>query len=179
MTNSLCHARLPRLSRSSVARSAASAVALAWDAAQVSEPWLGEIGGRPWATMRALVPAGHYAHAAARVLQLRLVRRGSSYLTLDLGAGVRRVYTRPGDLLLSLPHSATSFDLDAPRHLTVVCVAADPAERSMRLVGGETIGDLARSWPVRSATRWSPSSAGASRNRAGTRPRRLTRPSRS
>jgi AraC family transcriptional regulator len=88
-------------------------------------------------------PWEHYAHAAARVLQLRLVRRGSSYLTLDLGAGARRVYTRPGDLLLSLPHSPTSFDLDAPRHLTVVCVTADHAERLMTLVGGDTVGDLA------------------------------------
>jgi AraC family transcriptional regulator len=109
----------------------------------MSEPWLGWIGDRPWAAMRALVPAGHYAHAAARVLQLRLVRRGSSYLTMDLGAGARRVYTRPGDLLLSLPHSPTSFVLDGSRHLTVVCVAAGPAERLMTVVGGDTVDDLA------------------------------------
>lgn len=109
----------------------------------MSEPWLTAIGDRPWGAVRARVPAGTHEHAAAWALQLRLVRRGSSYVTLDLGAGTRRVHTRPGDLLLSLPHSSTSFVLEAPRHLIVVCVAAERAEALMTRAGGGTCGDLA------------------------------------
>jgi AraC family transcriptional regulator len=107
------------------------------------EPWLAEIGDRPWGAVRALIPAGHYSHAAAGALQLRLIQRGSSYVTLDLGAGGRRVYTRPGDLLLSLPRSATSFELDAPRHLIVVCIVAERAQALVAKAGGAALGDLA------------------------------------
>lgn len=109
----------------------------------MSEPWLAAIRDRPWGAVRAVVPAGTYEHAAAWALQLRLVRRGSSYLTLDLGAGARRVYTRPGDLMLSLPHSSTRFVLGTPRDLVVVCVGPELAGSLVARAGGSAVSDLA------------------------------------
>lgn len=109
----------------------------------MSEPWLDAIADRPWGAVQALVPPGTYEHPPAWALQLRLIRRGSSYLMLDLGAGPRRVYTRPGDLLLSLPDSSTSFALDAPRELIVVCVAPGRAEALVTRTGGGGLRDLA------------------------------------
>ncbi|HEX4248303.1 MAG TPA: AraC family transcriptional regulator, partial [Pseudonocardia sp.] len=109
----------------------------------MSEPWLDALVDQPWAASRVLIPAGHYTHVGVDALQLRLVHRGSSYVTLDLGAGARRVYTRPGDLLLSLPLSPTSFELDEPRHLIVLSVAAERAEALMAEVGGAALRELA------------------------------------
>ena len=56
--------------------------------------------------------AGDYRHAPAGVVQLRVIRGGSSYAEIDLGSGLRRVFTRPGDLLLSLPGRATRFKIE-------------------------------------------------------------------
>lgn len=108
----------------------------------MSETWLDALGDRPWSAVEAHVPAGRHEHAAAPAVQLRLVRRGSSYVTLDLGAGRRRVHTRPGDLVLSLPHSGTRFELDEPRDLLVVSIAAGHAEGLVRRAGGRSLRDL-------------------------------------
>jgi hypothetical protein len=62
--------------------------------------------------------AGDYCHAPAGVVQL--IRCGSSYAEIDLGSGLRRVFTRPGDLLLSLPGRATRFKIEEPRELTMI-----------------------------------------------------------
>jgi AraC family transcriptional regulator len=47
-------------------------------------------------------PAGDYRHAPAGVVQLQVIRGGSSYAEIDLGSGLRHA-SRPGHLLLSLP----------------------------------------------------------------------------
>jgi len=91
---------------------------------------------------RIRYPAGEYRHGPSGLLELRVVRAGSSYAEIDLGAGVRRVFTRPGDLLLSLPDSATSFVIADARELTVLRVEAGLAGRLLKEAGG-TIADLA------------------------------------
>jgi AraC family transcriptional regulator len=91
---------------------------------------------------RIRYPAGHYRHEPSGLVELRVVRAGSSYAEIDLGAGARRVFTRPGDLLLSLPHSATSFLIADVRELTVLAVDAALADRLLAQAGG-TITELA------------------------------------
>jgi len=48
-----------------------------------------------------------------------VIRGGSSYEEIDLGSGLRRVFTRPGDLLLSRGR-ATRFKIEEPRELTMI-----------------------------------------------------------
>jgi len=98
--------------------------------------------GSGFAVARIRYPAGHYRHEPSGLLELRVVRAGSSYAEIDLGAGVRRVFTRPGDLLLSLPHSATSFLIADARELTVLRIEVDLAGRLLKEAGA-VIGDLA------------------------------------
>lgn len=90
---------------------------------------------------RLFFPAGDYHHAPAGVVQLRVIRGGSSYAEIDLGRGLRRVFTRPGDLLLSLPERATRFKIEEPRELTMITI--DPALASSLLASaGGTPEDL-------------------------------------
>jgi len=91
---------------------------------------------------RILFPAGDYRHPPAGVVQLRLIRGGSSYAEIDLGQGLRRVFTRPGDLLLSLPDRATRFRIEEPRELTMITIDVALASGLMATLGG-ALEDLA------------------------------------
>jgi AraC family transcriptional regulator len=91
---------------------------------------------------RVRYPAGHYRHDPSGLVELRVVRAGSSYAEINLGAGARRVFTRPGDVLLSLPHSATSFLIADVRELTVLAIDAALAARLLDQAGG-TVAELA------------------------------------
>lgn len=97
---------------------------------------------RPWAVARVFYPANDYRHPPAGLVQLRVVRRGSSYAHIDLGVGMRRVFTRPGDLLLSLPDKSTTFVLDDGRELTLLQVRPSLALRLIQQSGGRELDDL-------------------------------------
>lgn len=85
---------------------------------------------------RVSFPRGEYHHPPSGLLQLRVVRSGSSYAEIDLGAGLRRVFTRPGDLLLSLPDRATHFRIEDTRELTMIAVVPELASRLLAAAGG-------------------------------------------
>jgi AraC family transcriptional regulator len=92
--------------------------------------------------VRIAFPAGDYLHPPTGTVQLRVIRGGSSYAEIDLGSGLQRVFTRPGDLLLSLPDRATRFRIEEPRELTMVTVDP-PLASSLLAAAGGTIEDLA------------------------------------
>jgi AraC family transcriptional regulator len=87
-----------------------------------------QINPADYATSRVFYPAGDYRHPPVGLLQLRVVRRGSSYARIDLGRGLRNVFTRPGDLLLSLPNTKTRFQIDDSRDLTLLQVKLELVE---------------------------------------------------
>jgi AraC family transcriptional regulator len=97
---------------------------------------------RSFTATRIFYPAGDYCHPPAGLLQLRLVRRGSSYAHIDLGRGLRHVFTRPGDLLLSLPKSSTRFKIDDGRALTLLQVTPELTETALKR-SGAVLDDLA------------------------------------
>ena len=68
--------------------------------------------------------AGEYPHAASGLFQLRVVRSGSSYAQVDLGAGRRQVFTRPGDILVSLGDRPIYFAIEEGRDLCFVQASA-------------------------------------------------------
>lgn len=96
-----------------------------------------------WAVSRMHFPAGNYIHPASGFLALRVVRHGSSYADVDLGSGIRRVYTRPGDVLLSLPDHDTVFRIEEGRELSVLEIRPKLALRLLRAAGGKRLEDLA------------------------------------
>jgi AraC family transcriptional regulator len=57
--------------------------------------------------------------------------------------GSRRVFTRPGDVLLSLPDRPTAFRIEDGRELTFVEIRPKHALRLIRLAGGLGMEDLA------------------------------------
>jgi AraC family transcriptional regulator len=69
---------------------------------------------------RVHYPPGRYSHPASGLVQLRVVRGGSSYADIDLGAGRRHVFTRPGDVLVSLGDAPTFYGIEDGRDLTFV-----------------------------------------------------------
>jgi AraC family transcriptional regulator len=87
-------------------------------------------------------PAGDYLHPPTGTVQLRVIRGGSSYAEIDLGSGLRRVFTRPGDLLLSLPDRATHFKIEEQRELILITVEPPLASRLLTAAGG-TLEELA------------------------------------
>jgi AraC family transcriptional regulator len=87
-------------------------------------------------------PAGDYRHPPTGTIQLRVIRGGSSHAEIDLGSGLRRVFTRPGDLLLSLPDRATRFKIAEQRELTMITVEPALASRLLSAAGG-TLEELA------------------------------------
>jgi AraC family transcriptional regulator len=95
-----------------------------------------------WAATRVFFPAGDYRHPPTGLVQLRLVRRGSAYAEIDLGLGLRRVFTRPGDLLLTLPDRPTVFRGEDARELTLLQIRPGSASRLLRRAGGRTLEDL-------------------------------------
>ena len=98
--------------------------------------------GAPWSVVRVFYPANTYEHPPVGLLQLRLVRRGSSYADIDLGHGSKRVFTRPGDLLLSLPDRSTAFKLAEGRELTLLQIKPKLAELLVQRAGGGALDDL-------------------------------------
>lgn len=90
---------------------------------------------------RVFFAAGHYRHPPAGVFQLRVVRRGSSYADIDLGQGMRRVFTRPGDVLLSRQDRDTGFRIDDSREVTLVEVHPDLVGALLASLGA-TLDDL-------------------------------------
>jgi AraC family transcriptional regulator len=96
---------------------------------------------RGYAASRVHYPAGDYRHPPAGLLQLRLVRHGSSYADIDLGQGLRHVFTRPGDLLLSLPNCPTRFRIDDGRDLTLLQVMPELAA-TVLAESGAVLDDL-------------------------------------
>lgn len=86
--------------------------------------------------------AGDYHHALAGMVQLRVIRGGSSYAEIDLGSGLRRVFTRPGDLLLSLPDCATRFKIEEARELTMITIDPSLVSGVLAFAGG-TLEELA------------------------------------
>jgi AraC family transcriptional regulator len=98
--------------------------------------------GSEWAAVRVFYPANAYQHPPSGLVQLRVVRRGSSYAEIDLGLGAQRVFTRPGDLLLSLPDRPTSFRIEDGRELTLLQVAPALALEIVQQCGGRGLDDL-------------------------------------
>ncbi len=94
-----------------------------------------------WNVVRVFYPAGDYRHPPNGLVQLRVVRRGSSYAEIDLGLGTRRVFTRPGDLMLSLPERPTRFAIDEGRELTLLQVTAEHAMKVVQACG-RTLDEL-------------------------------------
>src|SRR5450631_4132054 len=88
--------------------------------------------GALWSVTRVFYSANAYEHPPAGLLQLRVVRRGSSYADIDLGHGSRRVFTRPGDVLLSLPDRSTAFRIAGGRELTLLQIKPKLAELLLR-----------------------------------------------
>jgi AraC family transcriptional regulator len=86
---------------------------------------------------------GDYVHPPSGQLELRLVRRGSSQAEIDLGGGSRSVFTRPGDVLLSLPDKATRFRIVDDREVSILAIAAPKALAWVRQAGGSDVEDLA------------------------------------
>lgn len=102
-----------------------------------------QLDGRSWTIARTFFPAAAYDHPASGLVALRVVRQGSSYADIDLGLGPRRVFTRPGDLLFSLPESATHFRIEEGRELTFLQIAADHAKVLLSAAGGASLDELA------------------------------------
>ena len=90
----------------------------------------------PWAISRVYFPAGVYRHPPSGIFAVRVVRRGSSYADIDLGAGLKRVFTRPGDLLVSLPDRPTAFTLQDGRELTILQLDRQLVIRMLAQIGG-------------------------------------------
>lgn len=86
---------------------------------------------------RVHFPAGRYDHEPTGLLQLRVVRQGSSRASIDLGRGAREVFTRPGDLLLSLPDRRTTFQIREARELTLIQVRPALVSRILDALGAE------------------------------------------
>ena len=99
--------------------------------------------GAAWSASRVVYPKGAYEHRPSGLVELRLVIRGSSFAQIDLGAGLRRMFTRPGDLLLSLPDRPTAFHIEDRRELVLLQVAPAYAISLLRRVGGARLDDLA------------------------------------
>jgi len=99
-------------------------------------------GAASWAAARVFFPAGDYRHPPTGLVQLRLVRRGSAYADIDLGLGLRRVFTRPGDLLLTLPDRPTVFCGEDARELTLLQIRPSAASQLLGQAGGRTLEDL-------------------------------------
>lgn len=95
-----------------------------------------------WAADRVFFPAGEYRHPPTGLVQLRLVRRGSAYADIDLGLGLRRVFTRPGDLLLTLPDRPAVFCGEDARELTLLQIRPSLASPLLTEAGGHTLEDL-------------------------------------
>ena len=91
---------------------------------------------------RVYYAAAQYKHPPAGLLELRLVRTGSSNALIDLGAGPRRVFTRPGDLLFSLGNRATAFAIEDGRELTLVRIPVAVAAKLIAEAGGK-VAELA------------------------------------
>lgn len=85
---------------------------------------------------------GDYVHPASGQLELRVVRRGSSQADIDLGSGSRSVFTRPGDVLLSLPDRATRFRIFDNREVSILAIAAPQALDWIRQAGGSDLAEL-------------------------------------
>jgi AraC family transcriptional regulator len=96
----------------------------------------------PWNIARVHYPAGDYQHPPTGLFQVRLIRRGSSHAEIDLGAGLRRVFTRPGDLLISLPDAPTTFRIQEGRELTLLQIEPDRASALVKQAGGGALADL-------------------------------------
>jgi AraC family transcriptional regulator len=64
------------------------------------------------------------------------------FAEIDLGSGLHRVFTRPGDLLLSLPERATRFKIEEARELTMITIEPSLASRLLASAGG-TLEELA------------------------------------
>jgi len=90
----------------------------------------------PWAISRVYYPAGVYRHPPSGLVQVRVVRRGSSYADIDLGTGAKRVFTRPGDLLVSLPDRPTAFTIEEGRELTLLQLDRHLVTRILAQIGG-------------------------------------------
>ncbi len=90
---------------------------------------------------RVYYAAAQYKHPPAGVLELRLIRSGSSNALIDLGAGPRRVFTRPGDLLFSLGDRATTFSIEDGRELTLLRIPVTVAAKLIAEAGGK-VGEL-------------------------------------
>ena len=86
---------------------------------------------------------GDYAHPPSGRLEIRVVRRGSSQATIDLGAGGRRVFTRPGDVMLSLPDRATRFSIVDDREVSILDINPLVAAEWLREAGGGSLEQLA------------------------------------
>jgi len=91
---------------------------------------------QPWEISRVYFPAGVYRHPPSGLVQVRVVRRGSSYADIDLGAGAKRVFTRPGDLLVSLPDRPTAFTIEEGRELTLLQLDRHLVTRILAQIGG-------------------------------------------
>jgi len=98
--------------------------------------------GARWSVTRVYYRADAYEHPPAGLIQLRLIRRGSSYADIDLGQGSKRVFTRPGDLLLSLPDRPTAFIMAEGRDLTFLQVEPGTARSLLQRAGGRELDDL-------------------------------------
>ncbi|OBV10973.1 helix-turn-helix domain-containing protein [Erythrobacter dokdonensis] len=85
---------------------------------------------------------GDYVHPPSGQLELRVVRRGSSQAEIDLGSGSRSVFTRPGDVLLSLPDKATRFGIVDDREVSILAIAAPNALTWVRQAGGVDLEEL-------------------------------------
>lgn len=106
-----------------------------------------------FAIERLWFAAGDYRHPASGSLDIRVVQRGSSYAEIDLGAGLRRVFTRPGDVLVTLPDRPTRFKITEDREVTLIAIGAALAAGSLSALEGSLSDFLPLSRPpIRSPT---------------------------
>lgn len=104
-------------------------------------PGLPEVGAEALRVERMLFAADDYRHPPSGLVQIRLIRGGSSSAEIDLGAGPHWVFTRPGDILLSLPESETRFKITEQRELTMISIGSAYAASLLARADG-AIGDL-------------------------------------
>ncbi|MFN3592198.1 MAG: helix-turn-helix domain-containing protein [Thermaurantiacus sp.] len=107
------------------------------------DPLAGPLQSTNFSIMRHRYPTGDYAYPASGMVLLWLVRRGSSHANIDLGFGERGLFTRPGDMMLSLPERATRYRIVEAREISMLFLEPAIALSWLNDCGGETLEDLA------------------------------------
>jgi AraC family transcriptional regulator len=98
---------------------------------------------KPLSIFRIIYPVGKCILPPANVLEIRIVRSGSSRAVIDLGAGPRQMLTRSGDVMVSFPTRGTSFEILDQREVTLIRIDPKLANRFLKKLDTAGIASLA------------------------------------